>query len=125
MRVDRLGEIDFYRPAGTARTGAILFVHGGPAPADLAATPRDWPVYKGYATAAARRGLVAAVVDHSLIRGFDQLVTAADEVEAAVGSCDPIHGSTPIGSPCGSSPAPACWRGSGWTAAPTGCAVSP
>ena len=28
---------------------------------------------------------MAAVVDHSLIRGFDQLVTAADEVEAAVG----------------------------------------
>jgi len=85
VRVDRLGEIDFYRPAGTARTGAILFVHGGPMPADLAATPRDWPVFKGYATAAARRGAVAAVVDHSLIHGFDQLVTAADEVEAAVG----------------------------------------
>jgi len=85
VRVDRLGEIDFYRPAGTARTGAILFVHGGPVPAELAATPRDWPVFKGYATAAARRGAVAAVVDHSLIRGFDQLVTAADEVEAAVG----------------------------------------
>jgi len=48
-------------------------------------TPRDWPVFRGYATTAARRGLVAAVVDHSLIRGFDQLVTAADEVEAAVG----------------------------------------
>ena len=85
VRVDRLGEIDFYRPAGTARTGAILFVHGGPGPAGLEVMPRDWPVYRGYATAAARRGLVAAVVDHSLIHGFDQLVTAADEVEAAVG----------------------------------------
>ena len=86
VRVDRLGEIDFYRPAGTARTGAILFVHGGPGPAGLEVMPRDWPVYRGYATATARRGLVAAVVDHSLIRGFDQLVTAADEVEAAVGA---------------------------------------
>ncbi|MEV5964924.1 nuclear transport factor 2 family protein [Kribbella sp. NPDC051952] len=85
VRVDRLGEIDFYRPAGTARTGAILFVHGGPGPDGLEVMPRDWPVYRGYATAAARRGLVAAVVDHSLIRGFDQLVTAADEVETAVG----------------------------------------
>jgi hypothetical protein len=83
--VDRLGEIDFYRPAGTARTGGLLFVHGGPGPDGLEVMPRDWPVYRGYATAAARRGLVAAVVDHSLIRGFDQLVTAADEVEAAVG----------------------------------------
>ncbi|MFI5730444.1 nuclear transport factor 2 family protein [Kribbella sp. NPDC051587] len=85
VRVDRLGEIDLYRPAGSARTGAILFVHGGPAPPDLQATPRDWPVYKGYATAAARRGAVAAVVDHSLISGLDKLSTAADEVEAAIG----------------------------------------
>ncbi|MGY4770572.1 nuclear transport factor 2 family protein [Kribbella sp. CWNU-51] len=85
VRVDRLGEIDFYRPAGTARTGAVLFVHGGPGPAGLEVMPRDWPVYRGYATAAARRGLVAAVVDHSLIYGLDRLVTAADEVEAAVG----------------------------------------
>ena len=85
VRVDRLGEIDFYRPAGTARTGAVLFVHGGPGPAGLEVMPRDWPVHRGYATAAARRGLVAAVVDHSLIHGLDRLVTAADEVEAAVG----------------------------------------
>ncbi|TDW17119.1 nuclear transport factor 2 family protein [Kribbella kalugense] len=85
VRVDRLGEIDLYRPPGTARGGAILFVHGGPGPAGLEVMPRDWPVYKGYATAAARRGLVAAVVDHSLIHGLDRLVAAADEVEAAVG----------------------------------------
>jgi hypothetical protein len=85
VRVDRLGEIDLYRPPGTARGGAILFVHGGPGPAGLEVMPRDWPVYKGYATAAARRGLVAAVVDHSLIHGLDRLVVAADEVEAAVG----------------------------------------
>jgi hypothetical protein len=85
VRVDRLGEIDFYRPVGTARTGAILFVHGGPGPAGLEVMPREWPVYRGYATAAARRGVVAAVVDHSLIHGFDRLVAAADEVEAAIG----------------------------------------
>jgi hypothetical protein len=85
VRVDRLGEIDLYRPPGTARGGAILFVHGGPGPNHLEVMPRDWPVYKGYATAAARRGLVAAVVDHSLIHGLDRLVVAADEVEAAVG----------------------------------------
>ncbi|GAA1562639.1 hypothetical protein GCM10009804_19150 [Kribbella hippodromi] len=85
VRVDRLGELDLYRPPGTARGGAILFVHGGPGPDGLEVLPRDWPVYKGYATAAARLGVVTAVVDHSLIRGLDRLVTAADEVEAAVG----------------------------------------
>ncbi|MDX6278964.1 MAG: hypothetical protein QOH03_35 [Kribbellaceae bacterium] len=84
-RVDRVGELDFYRPAGTARTGAILLVHGGPGPAHLEVSPRDWPVYQGYATAIAQRGQVAVLANHSLIRGFDQLSTAADDVEAAVG----------------------------------------
>lgn len=83
--VERVGQLDFHRPAGTARTGAILFIHGGPGPADLEVSPRDWPVYQGYAAAVAQRGLVAVTVDHSLIRGLDQLATAADEVEAAIG----------------------------------------
>jgi hypothetical protein len=85
LRVDRVGELDFHRPARTARTGAILLIHGGPGPADLSVTPRDWPVYQGYAAAIAQRGLVAVVVDHRLIRGLDQLSAAADDVEAAVG----------------------------------------
>lgn len=85
LSVDRVGELDFHRPAGTARTGAILLIHGGPGPADLTTSPRDWPVYSGYAKAIAQRGLVAVVVDHSLIRGLDQLTAAADDVEAAVG----------------------------------------
>jgi hypothetical protein len=85
QRIERVGDLDFYRPASTARTGAILLVHGGPGPADLEVRPRDWPVYQGYATAIAQRGLVAVTVDHSLIRGYDQLSTAADDVEAAIG----------------------------------------
>ena len=85
LRIERVGDLDFYRPASTARTGAILLVHGGPGPADLEVRPRDWPVYQGYAKAIAQRGLVAVTVDHSLIRGYDQLTAAADDVEAAVG----------------------------------------
>ncbi|WP_132284889.1 nuclear transport factor 2 family protein [Kribbella sp. VKM Ac-2568] len=85
LRIERVGDLDFYRPASTARTGAILLVHGGPGPADLEVQPRDWPVYQGYAKAIAQRGLVAVTVDHSLIRGYDQLTAAADDVEAAVG----------------------------------------
>jgi dienelactone hydrolase len=85
QRVDRVGELDFYRPASTARAAAILFVHGGPGPPELEVLPRDWPVYQGYATAAAQRGLVGVTMDHSLIRGLDRLTAAADDVEAAVG----------------------------------------
>ncbi|MEV8374456.1 nuclear transport factor 2 family protein [Kribbella sp. NPDC056861] len=82
---DRVGQLDFHRPAGTARTGAVLLVHGGPMPPELEVQPRDWPVFQGYAAAIAQRGQVAVTVDHSLIRGLDQLATAADDVEAAVG----------------------------------------
>ncbi|WBQ06356.1 nuclear transport factor 2 family protein [Kribbella sp. CA-293567] len=84
-RVERVGALDFHRPDGSARTGAVLLVHGGPMPADLEVQPRDWPVFQGYAAAIAQRGQVAVTVDHSLIRGLDQLTTAADDVEAAVG----------------------------------------
>jgi dienelactone hydrolase len=84
-RIDRVGELDFYRPDPTGRAAAILFVHGGPGPPDLEVQPRDWPVYQGYATAAAQRGVVGVTVNHSLIRGLDKLAAAADDVEAAVG----------------------------------------
>ena len=84
QRVDRVGQLDFHRPGSTARTGAILFVHGGPVPADVDVLPRDWPVYTGYASAAAQRGLVGVTVDHSLIHGLDRLIDAADDVEAAI-----------------------------------------
>lgn len=83
--VERVGEVDVYRPAAPGRRPAVLFVHGGPGPFDLKVFPRDWPLFQGYATAAAERGLVGAVVDHSLVLGIDQLATASDQVEAAVG----------------------------------------
>lgn len=83
--VERVGDVDVYRPAEPGRRPAVLFVHGGPGPFDLKVFPRDWPLFQGYATAAAERGLVGAVVDHSLVLGMDQLATASDQVEAAVG----------------------------------------
>lgn len=83
--VERVGDVDVYRPAAPGRRPAVLFVHGGPGPFDLKVFPRDWPLFQGYATAAAERGLVGAVVDHSLVLGMDQLATASDQVEAAVG----------------------------------------
>jgi dienelactone hydrolase len=80
---ERNGVLDFYRPASTSRSAAILFVHGGPARPDLKAPPRDWPVYRGYGAAAADRGFVGVTVGHSLIRGWDRIGQAAAEVVAA------------------------------------------
>jgi dienelactone hydrolase len=80
---ERNGVLDFYRPASSGRTPAVLLVHGGPARPDLKAKPRDWPVFRGYGAAVADRGFVGVTVAHSLIRGWDRIGQAAAEVVAA------------------------------------------
>ncbi|MFD3518256.1 alpha/beta hydrolase [Streptomyces sp. NPDC058657] len=83
---ERAGRVDLYLPEPDAAGGplpAVLFVHGGPVPAGLAPTPRDWPMYQGYAGLAAARGVVGAMLDHRLHDVGDYPV-AADDVAAAV-----------------------------------------
>jgi hypothetical protein len=60
----RAGNLDLYLPVGKGPAAAVLFVHGGPVPAERKPTPRAWPVHRGYGSAAAERGLVGAVLDH-------------------------------------------------------------
>ncbi|MFC4039705.1 alpha/beta hydrolase [Dactylosporangium siamense] len=58
---------DVYLPdAGAGRRPAVVLVHGGPVPAGRRPTPRDWPVYRGYGSLLAGRGVVAVTVDHPL-----------------------------------------------------------
>lgn len=61
----------------------MVFVHGGPLPADLRPTPRDWPVYRGYGSAVAESGAVGVTVDHRLY-GVADYPNAAADVAAAV-----------------------------------------
>jgi dienelactone hydrolase len=81
---ERAGTLDIYRPSGHGPWPAVLFVHGGPGRAEP--SPRDWPVYRGYAAEVAARSVVAGVVDHCLIHGTTPaLIAQADsEVTAAV-----------------------------------------
>lgn len=79
----RHGSVDLYLPETSQPGPAIVFVHGGPIPADLHPTPRDWPVYQGYGSLAARRGAVGVTVDHRLYNVADLSLPAAD-VAAAV-----------------------------------------
>lgn len=77
---------DVYRPAKTsdgAGRPVVIFVHGGPVPADLRPTPRDWPLFVGYASAVTQHGLIAVTVDHRLhdIAGYP---SAAADVRVAV-----------------------------------------
>jgi acetyl esterase/lipase len=75
--------IDLYLPEDQGPHPAVVFVHGGPLPADLEPTPRDWPVFVGYGSAVAARGAIGVMLDHRL-HDPDAFAVAADDVAAAV-----------------------------------------
>lgn len=79
---ERRGRTDLYLPDADGPRPAVVFVHGGPVPAERLPTPRDWPVYSGYGALAAARGLVGVTVDHRLHGLADYPVAAADVVDA-------------------------------------------
>jgi acetyl esterase/lipase len=79
--------LDVYRPpslAADARLPGVVFVHGGPIPADLPLQPKDWGVYESYGALAAASGLVGVTVNHRYF-GFSHLETAAGDLSAAIG----------------------------------------
>jgi acetyl esterase/lipase len=78
----REGNLDLYLPERQP-SAAVLFVHGGPIPEGLTPRPRDWPVFRGYGSAAAERGLVGAVVDHRL-HDTGSLRQAGEDIAAGV-----------------------------------------
>jgi acetyl esterase/lipase len=82
-KAERHGPVDLYLPDATEPRPAVVFVHGGPIPAELSPTPRDWPVYQAYGSLAAASGVVGVMVDHRLHTpaSYPQ---AADDVVAAV-----------------------------------------
>lgn len=86
VQAERQGTVDVYRPVHSPPVSGhpvIVFVHGGPIAADLRPTPRDWPVFVGYGSAAAERDVVGAIVDHRLHSDASYALAAAD-VRAAV-----------------------------------------
>lgn len=81
------GLLDVYLPESGLPAPCVLLVHGL-YPEQPEVTPRNSRFYAGYASHLARRGIVAAVVDHDLTRGFlyhEALATvtaAVDELRA-------------------------------------------
>jgi acetyl esterase/lipase len=81
--IERHGAVDLYLPEADEPRPAIVFVPGGPFPAAVRPTQREWPIYRGYASAAAARGVVSVLVEHRLHDMASYPLAAAD-VAAAV-----------------------------------------
>ncbi|MGV9697439.1 alpha/beta fold hydrolase [Streptomyces sp. NPDC003470] len=78
VTAERTGNVDLYLPDADGPRPAVVFVHGGPVPADARPGPRDWPALTGYAGFAAVNGVVGAVVAHRLHDLADYERAAAD-----------------------------------------------
>ncbi|MFI5841882.1 alpha/beta hydrolase [Catenuloplanes sp. NPDC051500] len=79
---ERHDPIDLYPPAGDGPYPAIIFVHGGPIPPEMQPSPRHWPMFRGYGSLAASRGVLGAVVDHPLHTPADYPAAGAALAEA-------------------------------------------
>ncbi|GGR31801.1 alpha/beta fold hydrolase [Streptomyces netropsis] len=80
---ERVGRVDLYLPDADRPRPAVVFVHGGPVPAGVRPTPRDWPTYVGYGRYVASLGAVGVTLDHRLhdLADFER---AAEDVAEAV-----------------------------------------
>ncbi|MFI2371673.1 alpha/beta fold hydrolase [Streptomyces sp. NPDC018833] len=80
---ERVGRVDLHLPDADGPRPAVVFVHGGPIPAETRPTPRDWPGFVGYAQYVASLGAVGVTLDHRL-HGVGDYGRAAEDVTAAV-----------------------------------------
>ncbi|MBO0915451.1 alpha/beta hydrolase [Streptomyces laculatispora] len=80
---ERTAHVDLYLSDAEGPRPAVVFVHGGPVPAEARPTPRDWPALTGYARCTAGQGAVGVTLDHRLHDVADYPRAAAD-VAAAV-----------------------------------------
>jgi acetyl esterase/lipase len=76
--------MDVYVPPGLsagARRPAVIFIHGGPMPADM--SPTEWGVYRSYGELAAASGLVGITFKHRL-NALADFGRAAEDVRALI-----------------------------------------
>lgn len=88
--------LDSYWPvdSGSDPRPVIVFVHGGPIPAELRPTPRDWPAFIGYGSLAASRGVAGVMFDHRLY-STSAFPAAAADVATAVERARALPGIDP------------------------------
>jgi acetyl esterase/lipase len=67
--------------AGEARLPVVLFVHGGPIPADML-PPTDWGIYQSYGELVAASGFIGVTFNHRLFSQADYARSQSDVVAA-------------------------------------------
>lgn len=84
IKPERHGNVDLYIPEGDGPHPAVVFVCGGPLPAEAEwVNPRDWPVYRGYGSLVAGHGVVCAPLQLPL-NEWDQFGQAADALRESI-----------------------------------------
>lgn len=77
--------MDVYRPKGVRssdRLHAVIFIHGGYLPANLATTAKDWGDYQSLGELVAASGLVGVAFNHRFFESWDSLRRSQDDLEA-------------------------------------------
>ena len=86
-RVDGVDlKLDLYQTPdkpGAQPMPAVVFIHGGPLPANLRTEPKDWGVYISYGQLAAASGFVGVTFNHRYY-GFNRLKDAQSDVNDLV-----------------------------------------
>jgi len=72
----RHGAVDLYLPEADEARPAIVFIHGWVSKEQE--PPRTWPLFQGYGSLAASRGVVGVTVDHRLYGPTGYQLAAAD-----------------------------------------------
>lgn len=78
---ERHGTVDLYLPQADEPRPAIVFIHGWVSQDQ--GSPRAWPIFQGYGSLAASRGVVGVTMDHRL-DGPAGYPTAAADIGAAI-----------------------------------------
>ena len=73
-------EFDLYRPAATTAP-CVFLIHGGPLPANLLTTPKEWGWFQSYGRLLAASGMAAVMFNHRFF-GPDQLPDATADTQA-------------------------------------------
>src|SRR5262249_24724896 len=76
---------DFYTPAGSGslERPAVIFIHGGPIPANLLTPPKEWGIFTSYGQIIAASRFVGVTFNHRFYGG-EWLVEAQSDVEELV-----------------------------------------